>query len=372
MRIAIDARVIERKMTGIGRYLDDLLNGLTDHDSVNEYTLFTTVPLEKYNKEYYRNVVLDKLKFNSKMYSPLWLNFVLKNHLLENNFDVFFSPNNLCPAVSSGKLKSVITIHDIMFKMDKNYYSALYRTYLNIMLGSSVKSASKIITISEYSKKDIIKYYGVNKDKLDVIYRAAHPKFRLRSPNEYDWVALKSKYGLKENFIMYVGLIENRKNISGILRIADICRSKRNDFQLVLVGRPGYGFSEIKKEIDNRTDNVSYLNYVDDKDLPLLYNSAKIFLFPSYYEGFGLPVLEAMQSGVPVVTSNTSSLPEIVDGFGIMHQPNDIKSFAESIIKLLDDSNYYNECRKNSIEGAKRFSQAKLVKEHIGILNNLK
>ena len=371
MKIAIDARVAERPMTGIGRYLVDLLKGISSTDSGNEYSLFTTTPIDNYDKNFFNNVVLDKAKVKNKIYSPLWLNFILKNYLLENKFNIFFSPNNLCPISVSGKLKSIVTVHDVMFMLNKAYYPFFYRQYLNVMLKRSLNSAEKIITISNNSKNDIIKHFRLNKEKVEVIYNSAGHKFKPRFEGEFNYENLIKKYGLKNDYILYVGVVENRKNISGILQIADLVAEKNRALQFVIAGKPGHGFGNIKKAIDKRKDNVRYLNFVDEEDLPLLYNAAKIFLFPSFYEGFGYPVLEAMQSGIPVVTSNTSSLPEIVEGFGIMHEPDDIISFTGSIFQLLEEPNYYELYCQKSVEGARRFSQTKFIKAHIELFNGL-
>jgi glycosyltransferase involved in cell wall biosynthesis len=370
MKIAIDARSIERKMTGIGRYLYDILDGIPEFDNKNEYILFSTTPLKDINKNFYNNIVLKNLSINKKLFSPFWLNNILGNYLQKNNFNVFFSPNNLCPLKLNQKIKKIITIHDIMFKFDKSYYSFFYRNYLNVMLKKSINVSDKIITISQNSKRDILKYYDVNEAKIAVIYRASNPKFKYRALNEFDSKSLKIKYGLSDNFVLYVGLIENRKNISAILKIADNCTSRKKNLKFVLIGRAGYGFKKIKKEIDEHRENVIYLDFVSDEDLPFLYNMAKVFIFPSFYEGFGLPVLEAMQSGLPVITSNLSSLPEIVKDYGVMHAPDDIDNFSKSILDLLNDNNKYKESCLRAIKGSSRFNQADLVKSHIQIFTN--
>ncbi|MGA7720053.1 MAG: glycosyltransferase family 1 protein [Ignavibacteriaceae bacterium] len=371
MRIAIDARVLEKEMTGIGRYLRDLLNVIPQIDNKNEYFLFSTISIQNYKNNFFKNIILDKLMFHSKIFSPFWLNFILRKYLVENKFDLFFSPNNLCPLISSTRIKKIITIHDVMFKIDKYYYPFFYRNYLNFMLKRSINSADKIITISKCSQMDIVKYYDVSREKVKVIYGAADPKFKFRPLSKIDCQYYKSKYSLPENYALYIGLIENRKNINIILKVAEVCKNKDIDIGFILIGRPGYGFKEIKQKIDRCEGKILYLNYIDDVDLPHIYNLAKIFIFPSLYEGFGLPVLEAMKSGIPVLTSNTSSLPEIVNNYGIMHEPNDTNGFVESILSLLRDNVLYKEYCERSLIGAKRFNQEMLVFEHVKLFNEL-
>jgi glycosyltransferase involved in cell wall biosynthesis len=371
MLIAIDARVLEKGMSGIGRYLSDLLKAIPQIDFKNQYFLFSTIPLLNYNKNFYQNIILDKFKFRTKLYSPFWLNFILSKYLEKNKFDLFFSPNNLCPLYNSFGIKKIITIHDVMFRINKNYYSIYYRNYLNLLLKKSISSADRIITISESSKRDIIKYFNLKNERIKVIYGAADLRFKFRPLSEIDCEYYKRKYLLPQNYILYVGLIENRKNINIILNAADICKAKNIEISFVLIGKSGFGFKEIKKNIDKCRNNLLCLNYVDDEDLPFLYNMAKFFIFPSFYEGFGLPVLEAMQSGIPVLTSNTSSLPEIVNTYGIMHDPNDTNGFVYSILNLLGDKVLYNDYCRKSLIGAKRFNQKKLVIEHVNLFNQI-
>ncbi|MHB8579111.1 MAG: glycosyltransferase family 4 protein [Ignavibacteriaceae bacterium] len=371
MRIAIDARAIEKNMTGIGRYLFDLLNGIPQIDNINEYVLFSTVALNGIDKNFYNNIILKSLNIYKKLFSPLWLNYVLGNYLLDNKFDLFFSPNNLCPLKKSLRLKKIITIHDVMFKIDKNYYSFYYRNYLNLLLSRAIAAADKIITVSECSKKDLMEYYRIPEDKIKVIYEAADSKFKPIVIEDKLEQKLRLKYKISGKFVLYVGLIENRKNILGILKIADISIEENINLKFVLIGKPGYGFNNIKNEIEKRKKNVIYLNYVSDEDLPLIYNLAKIFIFPSFYEGFGLPVLESMQSGIPVITSNRSSLPEIVQNFGIMHNPEDIAGFSQSIKLLLQNNILYREYCSKSLLGAARFNQYLLVQDHLKLFMDL-
>jgi len=139
---------------------------------------------------------------------------------------------------------------------------------------------------------------------------------------------------------------------------------------LDLIGKPGFGFKEIFKEVKTR-DNICYLDHIQDKDLPHIYNLAKIFLFPSFYEGFGLPPLEAMQSGLPVLTSNVSSLPEVVGEGGVMHDPRDYKGFTRDIIRLLDSKDFYQEMKNKAVLQAKKFSWRKATEELVNIFNKI-
>lgn len=370
MKIAIDARVIERKMTGIGRYLLDIINNIKKFDKENEYVLFSTVPLKNITDNYFDNIVLNKYKIRDKLYSPFWLNFILKEYLIKNKFDLFFSPNFLCPLGKYINFRRIITVHDVLFKIDKNFFSFYYRNYMNFFLKYSINASDKIITISECSKNDLMNYYKFNENKIKIIYSSADPRFKYRELTELDSIQIREKYKLPLLYVLYVGVIDNRKNISTIIKIADVLKIKKPELKFVLIGKPHYGFGKLINEIRKR-ENIIYLEYVPDDDLPYIYNLAKLFLFTSYYEGFGIPVLEAMQSGIPVISSNSSSLPEVIGDSGIMHEPDDVDGFANSILFLLENEKLYNEYCNKSIERAKNFNLDNMVLKHLDIFKSI-
>ena len=331
MRIGIDARVLERRMTGIGRYLSGILTGIKKYDSENEYYLFTYNKLS--NVDEFFNVISTTNKTDvNKFYSPFWLRFVLPQKLIENNIELFFSPNNFLPSLDS-KIKSIATIHDTVHKVNKDFHPLSYRVYKDWILPKTIKRSNSIITVSENSKQDIIKYYKVEPDKVTAIHQYIDDKFNDSINNESRLSEVKTKYKLFNSPILYMGAIENRKNIYGILKIADILKDKIKN-EVVLVGKKGYGFENIIDEILKR-DNVRYIEYVEEFDIEYVYKCASLFLFPSFYEGFGLPPLEAMKSGIPALASNNSSLVEVIGDGGLLYQPNDHAGFANGIVRLL-------------------------------------
>ena len=166
-------------------------------------------------------------------------------------------------------------------------------------------------------------------------------------------------------------MIENRKNILGILKIADEVKKKNNQIKFLLIGKIGYGGKKLLEEIKKR-DNVIHLMNVEDGQLKEIYNISFSFLFPSFYEGFGYPPLEAMQSGLPVLASNNSSLKEIINGGGLLHDPNDYNSFVEDIFKLMENENFYKQIQEKGFERAKNFSISKTTIELVNIFNSFK
>ncbi|MCJ7651738.1 MAG: glycosyltransferase family 4 protein [Candidatus Lokiarchaeota archaeon] len=368
MRIGIDARVLEKRMTGIGRFLCDLLESIPSHDSKNEYYLFSCSELTYYNG-FYNKIVTGKSILPSKVYSPFWLNFVLPKLLKRHKIDIYFTPNYLIPIRKMKGTKFIIVVSDMAHMVSDNFHSSLYNLYLKTLLPISINNSDEIITISESSKQDIIKYYNVDADRITVVYISANNIFTDIDFDEEKAHLVKNKFKLPLKFILYVGVIENRKNIFGLFRVIDLLRKDGRDIHLVLIGKPGFGFQKIKKEIDGRHNYLHYLNFIDDESLSIIYKLADIFIFPSYYEGFGLPPLEAMQVGLPVVSSNSSSLKEVVGSGGIMCDPDDHESFVKSISRLLDDSNYHDEMKEKALIQAKKFNRNVEIKKMIEIFN---
>jgi glycosyltransferase involved in cell wall biosynthesis len=371
MKIGIDASILARgKTTGINRFLRNLLKYILEIDKKNEYFLFAPCKLQEYKSRGFNVITIGENKIISpEYYFPIWLNFVLPVALKKTRLNLFFQPNYFLPLfIHNKEIKFIITIHDLIPQLTPQYREFIYRTYLNILLPTSIKKSQFIITVSESTKKDVIKFYDIPAERIFVIYEASDDKFKLRKTTVEKKNELISRYRLPEKFILHIGAVENRKNIFGILNIGDLLKSFRKDIKIVLIGKPGFGFAQIIKEIKKR-DNVSYFGHIKEEDLPYIYNLAEIFLFPSFYEGFGLPPLEAMQSGIPVLASNISSLPEIIGDGGIMHSPNDYEGFVKDIINLLDDKDFYQTMKQKAMLQAKKFSWKESTKKLVKIFN---
>lgn len=353
MRIAIDCRVLNRTITGTGRYLLNILQELPTLDKMNEYFLFTGKDLDV-DKNFYNLVYIRKSFIPLKIYSPAWLNLILPIKIKWHKIDLLFAPNILLPLVSLKETKYISVIHDILPKKYKEYYPYFYRKYLSLYLPISIKRSDKIITVSQQSKKDIIKFYNVPPNKIEIIYNTASKLFVPQ--NLSDKKHHENKLSLPNKFLLYVGVVEKRKNILGIIKIIDMVRENGSKLELVIIGKPGFAYERIIPEIQKRKHYIKYFPFLEDMDLAYTYNMAFAFIFPSYYEGFGIPPLEAMQTGLPVLSSNTSALTEVVGNGGIMHPPDDYTNFANDILKLENDKYYYDFMKHKALEQAKNFN----------------
>ncbi|MEP0862078.1 MAG: glycosyltransferase family 4 protein [Ignavibacterium sp.] len=359
MNIGIDARLLERKITGIGRFLIILLENFPLYDKKNTYYLFTYDKVE-FRSDFYKNIPTIKSFIPQKIFSPIWCNFLLPFYLKKHKIDILFSANQVVPLLKVKGCKYISVVHDVIYKADPSFLPFIYRKYLQTFAYFSVRVSDLIITVSEYSKSDILKHYNINPDKVKVVHQSANKLFRPEIISETEEKSFKEKYSLTGKVVLYVGMIENRKNIQVILQVADLFAEIRKELVFVLIGKIGYGGKKIKTEISKRK-NVIHLMNIDDETLAKFYNISDVFLFPSLYEGFGYPPLEAMQSGLPVIASDNTSLREIVADGGVLCNPNDYHKIYNEICKLLDDENYREKIRLAGIERAKNFSLEKSI-----------
>ena len=369
MNIAIDGRLLNEKITGINRFLWNVIKILPQFDNQNKYSLFTYYDV-KYEDPFYSFNYVRRLKLPRQLIEHFWLNFVLPKHLKKNNIKLFFTPYILVP-LKRGSYKNVIVIHDVMTKVCEEFFTSYYKRYMDFIVPLAINKSDAIVTVSESARQDIIKYYNVSSEKVHYMHLWTDEKFQIIKMNENQKKNVLTKYGLPDRYILYVGAIEKRKNILGILKISDILQSRGININIVLAGTKGFGYDELEVEINKRSDKVLYLNYVEEKDLPLIYNLADIFIFPSYYEGFGLPVLEAMKCGLPVLAGKNSSLIEVVGDGGLLFDSEDSSSFADNIILLISDKDFYNSMKNRAIRQAEKFNQKNEMPKLVNLFNSL-
>jgi len=374
MRIGIDTHFLADNPGGITTFLKGFLREISKVDEKNKYFFFFQrgKPAQSITNYSISKIVKRPI---TKYYFPIWFNFILPKQLRNYKIELFFSPNHFLPIKKLVK-KEVILIHDLAWRVNLRWKNLGYRIYARLSQRNSIQRADKIITVSKSTKKDIIKFYPVNglKEKIEVIYEAADKEFKPRILNQWQQEKLRTQYRLPRRFILYVGDIEERKNIRTLIKIINELTELRNkkwrDLKLVIIGNIGPEGEIYRRKIQDNL-NILWLRNVTDKNLYCIYNLAEIFLFPSFYEGFGFGPLEAMQSGVPVLTSNTSSLPEVVGEGGLMHSPNDYKGFVKDIIRLLEDKRFYREIKEKGIEEARKFNWRKSTESLIKIFKSL-
>jgi glycosyltransferase involved in cell wall biosynthesis len=369
MKIGIDARLLSTKIRGTSRYLSNVIKYIPQFDQRNQYYIFQYEDIPQ-NQKFYSYISIKRSVLPRQIYEHYWLNFILPNLLSDLEIKIFFTPYVFVPFIKRN-WKNVIAIHDSLTKVCKEYYTFHYRKYMDLLVPPSVKRSDAIVTVSKSAMNDIIKYYDVKKEKIQYLHLWTDDKYHPIDVSNDEKQFILNKYNLPDKFIFFVSVLEERKNIDGIIKISDLLFQRGIDIKFVLVGREGYGYDKISNEIKIRDNRIIHLKEVDEQDLVLLYNIATIFLFPSHYEGFGLPPLEAMKCGLPVITSNNSSLPEVVGNGGLLGNSDDYNFFANNIIELLRNQNLYSLMKTKAIEQSKKFTPERHITELVNIFNRL-
>lgn len=364
MKIGIISERLNRPMTGVGTYTYNLIKEISK--ILPEDSIYLIDYTNHYTFGSLNKITFGSFVVNIPKKSYIW-HLYSQFKLRENNFDldIIHSPENSTLVTKLKSQKKIITVHDIRQHVFPEFNIETMLSYL--FLPTTLKNADKIITVSNSTKNDIINYFQISADKIQVIYEAADKKFK---PLEHeDLLPIKKKYSLNFPFILYVGNLSKHKNIPQLIKAFYNIRKLDCNHKLVIAGKKKWKYKEIFDLIDKLDlhDEVIFTGYVSDKDLPALYNLADLFVYPSIYEGFGLPPLEAMACGCPVITSNTSSLPEVVGDAGIMVDPYDVDELSTAIFKVLSNDVVRKDLVIKGLDRVKMFSWEKCAKDTINV-----
>jgi len=262
---------------------------------------------------------------------------------------------------------TVLTVHDLIYHLFPQYHKRLNRTYLGAAMPLFVRRATAVITVSESSKRDLVRLYGVRPEKVTVVYEGASANL---SPAADDEIArVRRRYGLPERFAVTVGTIEPRKNLSRLLDAFVIAKERVPDLGLVVVGSKGWLYQSFFRKLESHEcrDHVLVAGYVSEEDLAAVYSAADLCVVPSLYEGFGLPVLEAMACGTPVVCSRASSLPELGGDAVLYFDPRDADEMGETVGRLARDASLREELRAKGMAQVARFSWERTARETMAV-----
>ncbi len=363
MKIAININELTlNQNTGVKVYTREIVNALGEVDKKNEYLLYANCRDEALPRLYGFDYNNFKLKI-SKSLLPFWTYFKLPREIKKDKPDVLFMPIQATPFFRKPKnIKLVVTVHDLAFLLFPKHFTFKDRFLLNFHTKRAVQMADKIIAPSEATKKDIIKFYKVDESKIEVIYHGVETRHCLVSTTT------------NKSYILFVGSIQPRKNISRLIEAFEILKNRRDEAvpRLYIAGAKGWLSDEIygKAKESKFSEEIIFKGSVSDNELDSLYKNASIFVMPSLYEGFGLPVLEAMSYGIPCVVSDNSSLREIAGDGALLvdaYNPNDI---AEKINVLLGDKELRKNLSEKGIENAKRFSWIESAEKTLKVLSS--
>lgn len=388
MRIGIDgSRAFIKQRTGIEEYsyqvIKNLVNKLADH----QVTLYV-------RKKQKIDFDLPKNWRVAIIGCPrLWTQVGLSLEMLFWPVDVLFIPAHTVPLIHPKK--TIVTIHGLEYEIMPEVYSAWARFYMRLSIKNSCRWAQKIISVSRNTKQDLINLYKVSEEKIQVIYEGYDMSHDIASEDVNENSHRSAAISMQQNtnnigelkteiatvaslprndmkpYLLFIGRLEERKNILGIIKAFEILKEKYTiPHKLVLAGKGGFGFAQIELAIgmSKYKDEIIQLGFVKDEDKFDLIASADVFMFPTFYEGFGIPVLEAQSVGVPVVTSNTSSMPEVAGDSAILVNPNEIEYIAERTYELISSDKLKSNIIKKGYENVKRFSWEECSAQIAGVL----
>ena len=345
--------------SGIGNYLFNLTGQLNE----NKNNAITIIGYDIAQAQTFDNLpIIIPYYPKIRYHSILWGRIISLQKKIFSDFDIVHNPAPFPLLTKPGKCY-VSTIHDLIPVIFPEWDLLPRVISSRLFYPKLIHDSDRIIADSNNTKNDIIKYYHVDEQKISVIPLGASGKYKQLDFQIVE--SVKTKYQLNFPFVLFVGTLEPRKNIPTLLKAFSICKKKISGLKLVIVGQMGWKYAEIFSTLADLdlTKDVIFLYYVPREDLPALYNAAELFVYPSFYEGFGLPPLEAMQCGVPVITSNTSSLPEIVGERGNMVHPTDVCGLADMMYLLLSDDNQRKENIRYGLSRTKMFSWEKCAQQ---------
>jgi glycosyltransferase involved in cell wall biosynthesis len=367
MRIGIEAeRANLPNPTGVEHYAAQLIKNFARLDSQNEYVLYFRTKPQPWFYELPKNFSIKIIPF-----PKFWTQIRISWEMIWHPVDILFIAASALPFIHPKK--SVATVHDVAWKLFPEAFTDTMRKYLEWSTKFAVKHAAKIITVSESTKNDVVKFYNANPHKIAVTYLGLDGSFQ---PLKYEEVqSVLDRLGLvHKKYILFLGTLQPRKNLNRLVD-AFILLKKENrvEEKLVIAGGKGWLYEPILKKIQEAGlgDAIKVLGYVDEQDKPALYNGAALLTLPALYEGFGLPPLEAMACGTPVVVSNVSSLPEVIGDAGVLVDPASVNSIKEGLLKVLINENLRQEMSKQGIEQARRFTWEHTAKETLKIFEEL-
>ena len=366
MRIAIDAHSVGTGLGGNESYATNLIEALAEIDQTNRYTLYVTKreAVARFSNRWPNFSVRSTLPHTPFIRIPLTLSAELRRNPVDVLHVQFTSPPlSPCPVV--------VSIHDLSFEHLPQTFKWRSRKQLRITVRRTARQASQVIALSQHARNDIINTYHVNPQKISVIPLSAGDRFR-PIKDEEELQRVRQTYGIKGEYMLSVGAIQPRKNLGRLVAAYARLHHAKSEGKLpklVLAGKCAWLYDKTLRTIKELqlNDSVIVTGYVPESDLPALYSGAICFIYPSYFEGFGLPPLEAMQCGVPVIVGDRTSLPEVVGAAGILVDPFDVDALAAAIEKVISDSDLRTELGVQGLARAKLFNWQETARQTLAV-----
>jgi len=371
MRVGIDYTAAVRQRAGIGRYTRELVGALLRLPSPHRYILFAATGGLRIADSGLPSAIcnLRTVPLSDDWLARLWhrARLPIPVEAVIGRVDLFYSPDFVLPPTLP-RARTVLTVHDLSFLLYPDHFVPKLVRYLQRVVPRSVARADRVLADSEATRADLIRSLGVPAEKVEVLYSGVDPRFR-PEPEPKERERLRARYGVGDRpYIFSVGTLQPRKNFVRLIRAFARLRPEAH---LLIAGGRGWLYEAILAEAEKHRDRVHILGFVDDVDLPALYRGARLFVFPSFYEGFGLPVLEAMACGVPVVCSNASSLPEVAGDAALLVDPYDEEGLTAAMEQVLEDPALRDEMAAKGLQQAARFTWDRAARQLLKVLSDL-
>lgn len=367
MRIAFDAKRATHNGTGLGNYSRFVLNTLSAYNPENEYLLFTPSK----GKANLRSKVNDGLNihyhypkglWNNIGVKSIWRSFGVVSSINHENTDIYHGLSNEIPfGIGKSGVKSVVTIHDLIFLRYPEYYKPIDRLIYKFKFKRACQKADRIIAVSEMTKRDIVSFFGIPANKIDVVYQGCDNSFKSTVSESFK-ATIRTIYGLPENFILSVGTIEARKNL--LLAVKALKQSDKK-YHLVALGKPTPYLNKVKEFIEENgmEDQVTFLHNVPFSHLPAIYQMASLFVYPSFFEGFGIPIIEALHSQIPVIAATGSCLEEAGGADSVYVNPTDHIEMAAAIDNIMSNPAKQKYMIRKGLDHVKQFEEENIAIE---------
>lgn len=369
LKIGFDGKRAANNLTGLGNYSRSLIESLASQYPENQYLVYS--PKVKSHKQIDLFLARDNIKLKlPKDGTFLWRTLNILKDLGRDHVQIFHGLSHEIPfAIQHTKIKSIVTIHDLIFLRFPEYYQFIDRKLYQWKSKSACKRADKIIAISEKTKADIVEFYGTDPDKIEVIYQSCDDSFKEPLPPQ-SLKRIKLTYKLPDQYILNVGTIEQRKNLKLIIQSL---KNVHDQYKLVVIGKQTSYFKEVEKEIEKLglRNRIIFLKNIPFADLPGIYQMASLFVYPSFYEGFGIPIIEALYSKVPVIAATGSCLEEAGGPNSIYVNPEDSAGLSFHINQVLENVNLQNEMKEKGLEFVQKFNSPQVTQQLMNCYQNL-
>jgi glycosyltransferase involved in cell wall biosynthesis len=382
MNIGYDGKRAYQNKMGLGNYSRSLITILSRQYPQNAYTVFAPKLTKLFNVAAFLNVkaVFPQTALGKK-FPALWRRKKMLKDIIYNNINIYHGLSNELPGgIEKTAIKTVVTVHDLIYERYPETYTLDVRYVSRWKIKAACKNANTIIAISRQTKDDLVNYYGIAENKISICYQTCNPVFQ-RTVEQQEKDIVKKRYHLPDKYFLFVSSITGRKNLIAICKAMVLSKDKIN-IPLVIIGDGKKEKEEAKSfmRVNGIADSIIFLNelpqakesnFVDAIDFPAIYQQALALIYPSIFEGFGLPLLEALYSGLPIISSNTSSLPEVGGDAALYFAPHDHATLAQLMINVATDDTLIKAMRDKGFAQAEKFSPAKCGESVMNVYQKL-